>query len=901
MAPKKDILQDDYYANISQELPSKKEESSQKKPKIKLKSKPKIVEKSESSVVKKEENISEKPKDSQWKKSTVKSVDVSVWENQKWEKKSKKSSTKKVEKSEEKPKARLVEREHASQDLLRSIMSKQASSVVNDAKNEQKKPAISFGTTSSTFKPLENRPVMKTPEEERREQRKANREKNRRNNQNRAKNPENREKSSRPQNDNRSNNNDNRQKNFSNKNNQNRQHNNNSSNQNGEKRLRDDAKPMFQRDIGYSTPVKDGTGKKKWKKHYEEKRKNEENEEGMFRRWKKIASKKKEEKNLENITQVLTDKTGQEVAISENISVKEFSDKIGVPVAKIIGELMKNGVLVTLNASIDFDTSYLIGETFGIKIVKEISEDVSVSDLMDGDLSVLLGDELEENLEKRPPIISVMGHVDHGKTSILDYIRKSSVASGEAGGITQKIGAYQVEKNGQKITFLDTPGHEAFTIMRARGAKLTDIAVIVVAADEGMKPQTIESINHAKEAGIPLIVAANKMDKPGVNLDLIRWQMAEQGLQPEDWGGDVVLVPVSAHTGLGMDTLLDMILLQAEMLELKANPNRGAIATVIEASLDPKLGSVATILVNAGQIKKGDHIVCAGASGKVRTLKDYRGKNIDIAGPSVPVQITGLSSVVEGGDILQVVSSAEIATTRAKEYALAKNTKSIHAFEGASLNMLMSRLKSGALKQLKIVLKTDSGGSLEALKASLVKLSTPETQVTFIHAAVGDINQSDVMMAGTSQALLVAYNVGVIPQAKSALAQSKIEFIDKKVIYHIIEKVEAIITGMVDLKMEEQELGNAKVKAIFHHGGKTDGIMTVGLGVDSGRIEPRAKVRVIRGDHKAGSGELIGLKKGPLDVVEVLEGEECGIKFKGDVALEVGDVLEFYKMVQRKG
>lgn len=273
-------------------------------------------------------------------------------------------------------------------------------------------------------------------------------------------------------------------------------------------------------------------------------------DDSVFRRGKKMKTKKKEEKNLENISQVLTDKTGQEISIPEMISVKEFSDKIGVPVAKIIGELMKNGVLVTLNASIDFDTSYLIGETFGIKIIREISEDVSVVDLMEGDIASLIGEEEADNLSPRSPIVSVMGHVDHGKTSILDYIRKSSVASGEAGGITQKIGAYQVEKNGQKITFLDTPGHEAFTIMRARGAKLTDIAVIVIAADEGMKPQTIESINHAKEAGVPIIVAANKMDKPGVNLDLIRGQMAEQGIQPAHWGGDVELVPVSAHTGL---------------------------------------------------------------------------------------------------------------------------------------------------------------------------------------------------------------------------------------------------------------------------------------------------------------------------------------------------------------
>ena len=890
MAPKKDTVQDDYYANLSPNTTSAIEE---KKP-VKIKKKP-IIKKTNSEEKSSVES-EKKPKIMARKKEENSS-------------KTEEKNSKKPANKSEKNQARLVKREHAGKDLLRSVMSKTVSSSENSEKSDEKKsPNISFGGVSSTFKPLENRPVMKTPEEERREARKKrqkNRSENRgdNRNENRGNQGENRRENRESKNENRNGNN--QQNKNNNRKNQNNSQNNQkkTDNKSQEKRLRDDSKPMFQRDIGYSTPVRDGTGKKgkKQKNHYDKKETGHvEMDDSVFRRDKKINNKKKKEKSVEEISQILTDKTGQEVAIPENISVKEFSDKIGVPVAKIIGELMKNGVLVTLNASIDFDTSFLIGETFGIKIIREISEDVSVTDLMDGDISSLISEEDLENLEKRSPIISVMGHVDHGKTSILDYIRKSSVASGEAGGITQKIGAYQVEKNGQKITFLDTPGHEAFTIMRARGAKLTDIAVIVIAADEGMKPQTIESISHAREAGVPIIVAANKMDKPGVNLDLIRGQMAEQGLQPEDWGGDVVLVPVSAHTGLGMDTLLDMILLQAEMLELKANPNRSAIATVIEATLDPKLGSVATILVNTGSITKGDHIVCAGASGKVRTLKDYRGKNIETAGPSVPVQITGLSEVVVGGDILQVVSSAEIATTRAKEFALAKNAKSIHAFEGASLNMLMSRLKSGALKQLKIVLKTDSGGSLEALKAALSKLSTPETQVTFIHSAVGDVNQSDVMMAGTSQALLIAYNVGVIAQAKSALSQSKIEFIDKKVIYHIIEKVEAIITGMVDLKMEEQELGTAKIKAIFHHGGKADGIMTVGLGVELGRIEPRAKVRVIRGDHKVGSGELIGLKKGPLDVVEVLEGEECGIKFKGDTALEVGDVLEFYKMVQRK-
>lgn len=760
MSIQKDTLQDDYYAHLN----AAEDTASKQKKVLKIKKPPvKAIKKSVTEEAKHDtSNTSEvkKPKIVAKKKEVVEAQEVTV------------EHTPEVPR-EEKPKARLIEREHASMGLLRSI-GKNTSAQKTEKTDESKKPAISFGASSATFKPLENRPVMPLPDEERRGRR------------------DRRDRSTRPEKSDRT-----EQKSPS-----------------TERRLRDDAKPMFQRDINYTTPVRDGTGKKgKSKKDYgdAEARKKAlksvggEMDDGSFRRGHKTAKKK--EKKLEDIEQVLVDRTGQEVSIGDMISVKEFSDKIGIPVAKIIGELMKNGVLVTLNAPIDFDTCFLIGEAFGITIVREQSDEVSVSDLMDGNIADLIKEEDESRLETRSPIISVMGHVDHGKTSILDYIRKTSVASGEAGGITQKIGAYQVERNGKKITFLDTPGHEAFTIMRARGAKLTDIAVIVIAADEGMKPQTIESINHAREAGVPIIVAVNKMDKPGANLEMIKGQMAEQALQPEDWGGDIVVVPVSAHTGLGMDTLLDMILLQAEVLELKANPNRSAIATVIEAHLDPKLGSVATVLINTGTLRKGDDIVCAGASGRVRTLKDYKGRNTEEALPGMPVQITGLSDVVEGGDILQSVASPEMATTRAKEFTAAKNKKSIHAFEGASLGMLMSRLKSGSLKQLKVVLKTDTGGSLEALKAALAKLSTPETQVTFIHAAVGDVNQSDVMMAGTSQALLIAYNVGVNPAAKSALAQSKIEFIDKKVIYHVLERVEAIITGMVDIRYEEQELG----------------------------------------------------------------------------------------------
>ncbi len=619
MPTQKDVLQDDYYAHLSQE----KDAGSVKKKPLKIIKKQPTSETSTPSAS--TEDTNKKPKiivrKKESKETPYEEVDTPVGETQK-------------------PQARLVEREHASKALLRSIGQKQEKTTKTTP--DQKKPVISFGAAPKAFKPLENRPVMPLPSEGRRAQRD-----DRRNNT--------------PNDTNRS---------------------------QGERRLRDDSKPIFQRDINFSTPVRDGTAKKgKGKKDYGDEAMKKKGlksvggdmDDGSFRRSKKVGKKK--EKNIEEIAQVLVDRTGQEVAIGDMISVKEFSDKIGVPVAKIIGELMKNGVLVTLNAPIDFDTCFLVGETFGINIIREISEEVSVSDLMDGNIEELIKEEDDAVLVERSPIVSVMGHVDHGKTSILDYIRNTTVAAGEAGGITQKIGAYQVTRNNKRVTFLDTPGHEAFTIMRARGAKLTDVAVIVVAADEGMKPQTIESIHHAQEAGVPIIIAANKMDKPGANLDLIRGQMAEHGLQPEDWGGTTVLVPVSAHTGLGIEDLLDMILLQSEVLDLKANPNRGAIATVIEANLDPKLGSVATILINTGTIRKGDNIVCAGASGKVRTLKDYKGRNVDEATPGMPVQITGLSDVVEGGDILQVVSSADLATARAKEFSLARNKKSIHAFE----------------------------------------------------------------------------------------------------------------------------------------------------------------------------------------------------------------------------
>lgn len=666
-------------------------------------------------------------------------------------------------------------------------------------------------------------------------------------------------------------------------------------------RLMDDSKPIFKRDIWYDTPKRDGSTKHgkpiEVRNRRERRSEKSEKEQKGFRRGQ--VSGKKQEKSVEDIKQILVDRTGQTVSIGDMISVKEFSDKIGVPLPEIMAEMMKNWMLVSLNTPIDYETCYLIAETFGIHIIKEVSKNISIIDLMNQDVTELMKEDDTSVLQDRPPIISIMGHVDHGKTSILDYIRKTQVVAGEAWGITQSIGAYQVERKGRSITFLDTPWHEAFTIMRARGAKLTDIAVIVIAADEGMKPQTIESINHAKEAQVPIIVAMNKMDKPWANPELIKWQLAEQSLHVEEWGGNTIIVPVSAHTGLWIETLLDMILLSADMLELKANPNRPWVATVIESHLDQKLGPVINILVNTGTIHRGDAVVIAGTAWRVRTLKDFRWKSIDEVWPGMPAQITWLSSIVEGGDILQSMSSLEVAQTRAREFSLAKGRKSIHSFEWASLGMLMSRLKSWALKQLKIVLKSDSVGSLEALKSSLIKLSTLETQVTFIHAAVGDVNQSDVMMAGSSQALLISYNVGVVPSAKSMLASSKIEHIDKKVIYHILEKVESIVTGMIDIHYDATDIGVATVKAIFYTG-KNHSMMIIGLGITSGKVENKSKVRVIRSGEKIGSGEVVNLKVWPLDVHEVESWQDCGINFKGDITVLQGDILEFFKMVQRK-
>jgi len=655
-------------------------------------------------------------------------------------------------------------------------------------------------------------------------------------------------------------------------------------------------KKVFNFEPRTTTPIDDAFGKKfKSKKTLKTKWFFDEDD-STFRRSKKQFANEKKEKNIDDIKQNLTDKTWQDVFLPDFLTVKEFSEKIWVPLSKIIGEFLKNWMMATLNTRVDFDTCFIIAETFNIHVVRDQKWDVSISSVIEWNIVDLLKNDDPEKLITRAPIISIMWHVDHGKTSILDYIRKTSVASGEAGWITQKIWAYQVEKKWKKITFLDTPWHEAFSIMRARWAKLTDIAIIVVAADEWMKPQTIESINHAKEAWVPIIVAVNKMDKQGANLDFVKWQLAEQWLQPEDWWWDTVVVPVSAHTWMWIDELLDMILLVAEMQDFKADPTRPAIATVIESHLDSRLWPLATILVNSWTLKKWACVVCASTSGRLKFIKDYRWRNIDEAKPSTPVLISWLSSVVEWWDILQVTPDVETAKQKAQEYELTKSSKSLSHFEWASLELLLNRIKTGNLKQLKVVVKSESNWSLEALKDALHKLWTNEIKIQIIHSWVWDINESDVIMSGTSQAILVGYNVWIVWNAKNTLQNSKIEVINKKVIYHILEKLESIITWMIDIKHDDMDLWEAKVKAIFF---TSKDRMVVGCELVSWKVESKAKIRVVRDSKKAWSWELAWLKHWVMDVNEILEGE-FWIAFKWDVKLEVWDLLEFYKVVQRK-
>jgi len=552
---------------------------------------------------------------------------------------------------------------------------------------------------------------------------------------------------------------------------------------------------------------------------------------------------------------------------------------------------------MTINSQVDFDTAVLIAEAFEVKLQKDNSAGISASEIATGNIKDLLIEDDSSKLQERPPVISIMGHVDHGKTSLLDYIRKEQVAAGEAGGITQSIWAYQAEHNWKKITFLDTPGHEAFTVMRARGAKSTDIAILVVAADEWVKPQTVESISHAREAGIPIIVAINKMDKEWANPDHVKGKLAENGLTPEDWGGETPMVPVSAQTGFGIEELLEIILLMAEMQELKANPDRNGVATIIESHLDTQLGPVATVLVNTGTVEKGASIVCWDSYWKIKVLRDYTGKSVKRVWPGEPALIVGLDKVVAGWDVVQVMSWIDTARQKSIEYSeYLSNQKQL---QSSQLDILMSKIKSGNLKHLKVVIKADTNGSLEAIKNALIKLSTDETSVSVIHSGVGNITEGDVLMCGGSSAVLIGFSVSVGPNAKRALEESGVEYIESKIIYHITERIEKIVTGMLDPKEVEVTLCEANVGGLFYTSKQFLIVWLIIKGEDS-IIENKAQVRVMRNDKFIGKGKIESLKQWVEEVNKIEWPTECGIKLTWIWDIEMWDVLEVYKTIIQK-
>jgi translation initiation factor IF-2 len=615
---------------------------------------------------------------------------------------------------------------------------------------------------------------------------------------------------------------------------------------------------------------------------------------------KKTAGKivlSKDEKN-ENQSTDLKKKKGV-VEIPDSISVKEFAEKTEISAAKVIGELMKNGILTNINQQIDFETAQIIADDLGIKL-KRLREVAGAEELMSGDISNLIKEDDSSFLKERPPVICVMGHVDHGKTKLLDSVRSTNVADGESGGITQHIGAYQVENKGRFLTFLDTPGHEAFTSMRARGAKVTDIAILVVAADDGVKPQTIEAINHAKEAKVPIIVAINKMDKPGVTPDKVKAELSEHGLQSEDWGGDTIMVPISALKGDGIEDLLDMVILTADMLELKANPDREAIGTVVEANLDHSLGPVATVLINTGTLKTSNSVIVGNTYGRIKLMKDHTGKNLRVAKPSTPVLIAGLNDTPKSGDILQVVSNEKAARQRAEEITF-MNKKTQQEKMSAS-NMLIANVKSE--KILRLILKADVKGSLEAIRQSLEKIKDEEVAIKIIHSAVGTVTESDVMMAAASRGLVLAFNTDFDPPHVAKIAERENVQVKKyNVIYDLIEDIKVILSGLLEPEMLEHVIGRAEVKQIFLSKKKE---FILGARILSGKLKNKAKLKVIRGrtpedeDNIVGAGVIDSLRKVDEVVNELKEGNECGIKFVGNIDPNEGDILEAFEEEEKK-
>ena len=594
----------------------------------------------------------------------------------------------------------------------------------------------------------------------------------------------------------------------------------------------------------------------------------------------KKPQNKPEEKKEEQIKQIV---------IPEVLTIKELADKMKIVPSVIVKKLFLQGKVVTVNQEIDYDTAEEIAMEFDVLCEKEEVVDV-IEELLKED------EEDESLMVKRPPVVCVMGHVDHGKTSLLDAIRDSNVTGREAGGITQHIGASVVEINGEKITFLDTPGHEAFTAMRMRGANSTDIAILVVAADDGVMPQTIEAINHAKAAGIEIIVAINKIDKPSANIERVKQELTEYELIPEDWGGSTIFVPVSAHTGEGIDTLLEMILLTAEVCELKANPNRSARGLVIEAQLDKGKGPVATILVQKGTLHVGDFIAAGACNGKVRAMMDDKGRRIKEAGPSTPVEILGLGDVPNAGEILLAFDSDKEAKNFAGAFVSENKNRLLEETKGKlSLDNLFDQIQASDLKELPLIVKADVQGSVEAVKQSLTKLSNEEVVVKVIHGGVGAINESDVSLAATSNAIIIGFNVRPDATAKQLAEQEGVDLRLYRVIYQAIEDVEAAMKGMLDPVFEEKVIGHAEVRQLF----KASGVGTIaGSYILDGIFQRNCKVRISREGEQVFEGELASLKRFKDDVKEVKAGYECGLVFDGFNDVKEEDKVEAYIMVE---
>lgn len=599
-----------------------------------------------------------------------------------------------------------------------------------------------------------------------------------------------------------------------------------------------------------------------------------------------MRARSKRETEAQRLARIAEQRKKQQITIKvpEEITVGDLASLLRMTATEVIKKLMSLGVMASVNEVIDYDTAEIVATELGAKVEKQVV--VSIEEQI-----IEEDDENDENAVKRPPVVCVMGHVDHGKTSILDAIRHTDVTSTEAGGITQHIGAYQVEANGEKITFLDTPGHAAFTAMRARGAMATDIAVLVVAADDGIMPQTIEAINHAKAAGVEIIVAINKMDKEGANPDRVLQQLTEHELVPEEWGGNVICVPVSAKTKMGIDKLLETILLVAEMQELKANPDRSAKGTVIEAKLDKGRGPIATLLVQNGTLHAGDVIVAGMAVGKVRAMTDYRGRKVNSAGPSVPVEIMGLDSAPMSGDGFNAVSDERLARQLVEQRKEAAKEEEFNAFHKVTLDTLFDTLQAGELKAFNVVIKADVQGSVEAVKQSLLKIENDEVRVHVIHGAVGSVSESDVMLAAASNAIIVAFNTGVDPVAKENADRDGVEIRSYNIIYDAIEEIEAAMRGMRAPKYRDVDTGTAEVREVY----KISSAGTIaGSLVTSGNIRREGKVRLVRDGKQLADVPLKGLKRFKDDVKDVSSGYECGISLEGWDDIQPGDVLECY-------